>query len=397
MPNTESVGASSRASSAGGRLPSSVPLATSRYVSACAAPAISQRRKRAASSWRAPALPSPTTSVSDCTVITGTRTSSRMRSEPASGDADPRPLLTAAARSARGSRRIELPSSAACLPPRPWIRKPSKTRASASTAFTYVTRKIADCDSPIASTRRGARPPSRRPSRAARAHLREDVERERVAGVRERAVAVRIHLLERHRDGREAAALDADLLHRDADPREALAHQVPVREAPVRRCIEAARDVEPLDHHAAVEARRIERAAHDGARAVFRFLRGRGVGARCAGEEVLLVRVAECGEIVGGGLAEEERPGTGPESVAVRTSDFMAVSSRRSGVSHTVRRPAAAPPCGSASGRSWRWAPARLRFRARRDPVRRRVLVRLALRRACCWADPIPLRTQCKS
>jgi hypothetical protein len=60
-----------------------------------------------------------------------------MRSEPAISEAAVRPSLTAAAASASELLLIPmLPSREAPLPPRPWSRKPSKTRASSSTSFT---------------------------------------------------------------------------------------------------------------------------------------------------------------------------------------------------------------------------------------------------------------------
>ena len=109
------------------------------YLSACAVPATSQRRRHAASGWRAGRYRAAVRSVSVCTrspARRGRRGRGRVVAEARQGHAPP------------GS-----PSGIAA-PPRLWTRKPSKTRSSGCTPLTYVVSAYADCDSPTASAGR---------------------------------------------------------------------------------------------------------------------------------------------------------------------------------------------------------------------------------------------------
>ena len=143
-----------------------------------------------------------------------------------------------------------------------------------------------------------------------------------VAGVVERPVPRRVVLQAVHADG----------LRRHADPREAGAEELGVPEAPVRRGVQPAAHIEPLDLDDAVEFCRVLRAAHEHAGAVWRS-RGRLhvpaavfgerpgglVGARRAFDEVLLFHVAARSEVDGrqrgrlpGDRAAHSRIGDGP-------------------------------------------------------------------------------------
>ena len=111
--------------------------------------------------------------------------------------------------------------------------------------------------------------------------LREDVERETVAGMLERAVPCRIDRLEAlpgvlgagdvgvdlHDD---RSALDADALRRHADPCIAAPEDLLVRSPPLGIGVDPAAHVEPLDDDRAAELRRVRRPAHEHTRAVRR-------------------------------------------------------------------------------------------------------------------------------
>src|SRR5262245_30493203 len=95
--------------------------------------------------------------------------------------------------------------------------------------------------------------------------LREDVVREAVARVYERAVADRIGSLQRRVDDADERwpALDAELLRRDADPRNPLADHLGVRGRPDDAGVEPAAHVEPLDNDRPLELPRIDGPVHE--------------------------------------------------------------------------------------------------------------------------------------
>ena len=102
-------------------------------------------------------------------------------------------------------------------------------------------------------------------------HLREDVEREAVAGELQRAIAGRVdlpkslagHLRARPGHGHENRPThDADLLCRHTHPGIALADDLLGEARPLRIGVDAATHVEPLDDDGPAEARRVRGVAH---------------------------------------------------------------------------------------------------------------------------------------
>ncbi len=139
--------------------------------------------------------------------------------------------------------------------------------------------------------------------------LREHVERVRITRVLQRAVAVGCAGEQAHAR-HHAAADEADPLRGDTDPREPLTNEVAVRRHPQRGDVETAGDVQPLDDHRAVRARRLGGPVdHESGRvrgplarldipAAVGFERTRGfVARRGAARDVLVRRVADGCEI----------------------------------------------------------------------------------------------------
>src|SRR5205823_5568609 len=149
--------------------------------------------------------------------------------------------------------------------------------------------------------------------------LREDVVREAVAGMNEGPVAHRVERLQwnaQHAEQRRPA-LHAGELRGDADPHHALAHHAGVGADQVRRGIETAAHVQPFDDDRAVEPARRSRPLDEDARLVrcgvaggdrppAVAVQGRGAreGRRRAGDEVLLLHVADFRQVERGARDE---------------------------------------------------------------------------------------------
>ena len=152
-----------------------------------------------------------------------------------------------------------------------------------------------------------------------RTHLREHVETESVARMRQAGIALRIGLLERHARLAHcgSAAFDANLLRRNRDIGIAPPQHLAMRHHPVRRRVLPGGDIEPFDQQRAIELRWIARPDHDEAGGVGRGGGGfRGpvpvrrrsarhaIGSGSAREEIFLGPIAKRGEIEG---AEHQR------------------------------------------------------------------------------------------
>ena len=146
----------------------------------------------------------------------------------------------------------------------------------------------------------------RRPDRLA--GLREHVVREAVAWMVERSVANRVHDLERqaHDADEGGPTFDADDLRRHSHPGHPFPKELHVTLRPVRRGVDPAAHVQPLDDDRAVELLRVRRAVDEEARLVGRRLPRRNgphpvvaerrrvrESARRAGDEVLGLLVAD--------------------------------------------------------------------------------------------------------